>query len=177
MASGNAVTRDDPFRCPFPSGPRSGGPQSRSCFAPPRPVPCPALYAVIFRARPTILPLCVPRMGTHRLDGLAETSGPASGAWALSGFVGVHPDHPHGRGRNPGWTSAGRIVFRSTHAPSGLRSITPVGGEPAPLAGPSTGLLPPPSPDMAPRWDGCTGRRPCVRSMDKFSGRLRAGKV
>jgi eukaryotic-like serine/threonine-protein kinase len=31
------------------------------------------------------------------------------------------------------WTSAGRIVFRSTQAPGGLWSISPVGGEPQPL--------------------------------------------
>lgn len=29
-----------------------------------------------------------------------------------------------------GWTSAGRIVFRSTHKPFGLWSVSPVGGEP-----------------------------------------------
>ena len=31
------------------------------------------------------------------------------------------------------WTSAGRIVFRSTHAPAGLWSVSPVGGEPEPF--------------------------------------------
>jgi serine/threonine protein kinase/Tol biopolymer transport system component len=31
------------------------------------------------------------------------------------------------------WTSAGRIVFRSTQAPAGLWSVSPVGGEPEPL--------------------------------------------
>jgi eukaryotic-like serine/threonine-protein kinase len=31
------------------------------------------------------------------------------------------------------WTSTGRIVFQSSHAPAGLWSVSPVGGEPVPL--------------------------------------------
>ena len=95
------------------------------------------VHAVVVRARRANRCRVVPGRESRGLRGAAEGNGPVSGLRALPGFAGGHPDHPPcRRAQFPiEWTSAGRIVFRSDQAPAGLWSVSPVGGEPEPLAG------------------------------------------